>query len=238
MKYQKSTFVVVPNKHILRGKNAITQTVFLWICHFANDDGHCFPSMTTLAKCSGISRRSVVNHVEKLEEYGLITKEVRKDGKKNLTNVYSVNTLEDVGGAGDALGGAGDALGVVQEMHRELKPIRTQSTELKESTPAQKAVSFFEGITSLKNKAPSNGTAEFLQELSGRVGLGKDVLWREVQAFTSYWTELDKLGKRQRWQLERTFEVEKRLSTWLRRCNERGKPQNFTQKPKYKAGIV
>lgn len=238
MKYQKSTFVVVPNKHKLKGEKPITQAVFLWVCHFANDDGYCYPSMTTLAKCSGSSRRAVVQSIQRLEELGCLTKEPRKEGKKNLTNVYTVNSVEEEGGACGAVGTACGAVGVVHEVHRELYPIRTQSTELRESTPAQKAISFFEGITSLKNKAPSNGTAEFLQELSGRVGLGKDVLWREVQAFTSYWTELDKLGKRQRWQLERTFEVEKRLSTWLRRCNERGKPQNFTQKPKYKAGIV
>lgn len=40
---------------------------------------------------------------------------------------------------------------------------------------------------------------------------------QEVNAFVSYWTELNKSGTKQRWQLQPTFEVRRRLVTWLNR---------------------
>lgn len=37
----------------------------------------------------------------------------------------------------------------------------------------------------------------------------------ELQKFCDYWTEPNKSGSKVRWELERTFEVERRLRTWL-----------------------
>ncbi len=41
----------------------------------------------------------------------------------------------------------------------------------------------------------------------------------ELDRFASYWTELTKDGKKQRWQLEKTFEIKKRITTWFSRIN-------------------
>ena len=37
----------------------------------------------------------------------------------------------------------------------------------------------------------------------------------EVNKFVNYWTELNKSGTKQRWELEKTFQVEGRLRTWM-----------------------
>ena len=37
----------------------------------------------------------------------------------------------------------------------------------------------------------------------------------EVNKFVAYWTELNKSGTKQRWQIEKTFEVQRRLATWF-----------------------
>lgn len=39
----------------------------------------------------------------------------------------------------------------------------------------------------------------------------------EVAKFVSYWTELTPSGKKQRWETEKTFEIERRLANWLSR---------------------
>ena len=46
---------------------------------------------------------------------------------------------------------------------------------------------------------------------------GKDLEFvnREFKKFIFYWTEPTKDGKRQRWELERTFDVKRRLITWF-----------------------
>ena len=42
---------------------------------------------------------------------------------------------------------------------------------------------------------------------------------QEIKKFVSYWTELNKSGTRQRWQLEKTFDVKRRLGTWYERAS-------------------
>ncbi len=61
-------------------------------------------------------------------------------------------------------------------------------------------------------------------------GLNQDVATRELKKFLDYWTELSKSGKQQRWQLERTFELQRRLVTWFNNAakfQKREQPRNF-----------
>lgn len=37
----------------------------------------------------------------------------------------------------------------------------------------------------------------------------------ELRKFCSYWSELNKTGKKMRWELQKTFEVNRRLATWF-----------------------
>ena len=38
----------------------------------------------------------------------------------------------------------------------------------------------------------------------------------ELKNFAGYWVELNKSGKKQRWELQKTFELKRRLVTWFR----------------------
>ena len=53
--------------------------------------------------------------------------------------------------------------------------------------------------------------------------IDKSVAVTEVQKFISYWTEPNKSGTKQRWQLEKTFELKRRLATWF------GNIKNFSK---------
>lgn len=111
MKYQKGSFITIPNADSLLGLNPMTQCLFMWICSFADSKGRCFPSRVKLSKNSGICMRSIDIHLTKLVDIGLIKKEKRKDGKKNLSNLYQIIIKENGGGALNALGG------IVHQMH-------------------------------------------------------------------------------------------------------------------------
>ncbi len=41
---------------------------------------------------------------------------------------------------------------------------------------------------------------------------------QEIAKFISYWTELNSTGKKQRWEMEKTFEIDRRLATWFSRA--------------------
>lgn len=97
MKYKKGTFVVVPNKDVLRGLPSEVQSVYFWICEHANDDGECFPSRKKLAQESGTGLRRIDKYISQLEELSLLKKTVRpKIGLKNSSNLYQVQILDDV----------------------------------------------------------------------------------------------------------------------------------------------
>jgi hypothetical protein len=82
-----------------------------------------------------------------------------------------------------------------------------------ERTPAQEAKDFFEG-----------NTEEIFNELKNKLSLNSDLLKIEFQKFILYWTEKNKSGTKQRWEQQSTFEVKRRLATWL------GKMKDFTSK--------
>jgi hypothetical protein len=92
MKYDKGTFVVVPNLQWLENKPPELQVLFFWICSFANENGQCFPSRRSLAKKSGMSIRTIDKYLLELVELGLIDKTVRnkKGTKENTSNLYQI----------------------------------------------------------------------------------------------------------------------------------------------------
>lgn len=84
----------------------------------------------------------------------------------------------------------------------------------KKDTPAQKMKIF---LTSVKEK---DDRYESLIEILEKKGVDRGTAETEVKAFAAYWSELSKDGKRQKWQLRETFEVNKRLATWFARIGK------------------
>jgi hypothetical protein len=80
-------------------------------------------------------------------------------------------------------------------------------------TPKEKAKDFFNTVL--------KGGDEFgsLKEvIATNTGAPLEFLHKELLKFTSYWLELNPSGKKQRWELQKTFEVNRRLATWLSRA--------------------
>lgn len=57
---------------------------------------------------------------------------------------------------------------------------------------------------------------EVLNHLKGK-GIEENMCRREIAKFISYWTEPNKSGTKQRWEIEQTFEISRRLTTWFSR---------------------
>lgn len=65
---------------------------------------------------------------------------------------------------------------------------------------------------------------EFISKLLEK-GVNEQVARQEVKKFVSYWTELNGSGSKQRWQMQKTFEVQKRLATWFGKVGKFDKPK-------------
>lgn len=69
--------------------------VLILIANKANKDTQqCFPSIATLARESGYSRRAVTRSISKLIELGLISRANRFSNNRQTSNMYQVNTGE------------------------------------------------------------------------------------------------------------------------------------------------
>ncbi len=72
-------------------------------------------------------------------------------------------------------------------------------------TPSGQNESFFSDET-IQQKAIEFFTSK---------GAGADHVRAEIAKFISYWTEPNKSGTKVRWQMQKTFDVKRRLLTWL-----------------------
>lgn len=71
--------------------NAIRKLVLIKLADNANDKGECWPSYQHIADHCECSKTSVRNHIDALEEMGLLKRENRvgvNNGKGNTSNVY------------------------------------------------------------------------------------------------------------------------------------------------------
>lgn len=97
MKYEKGSFVTVPNKKHLKGKPSEMQSIYFWICDHADENGVCFPSRKTLANESGSNIRTVDKYLTQLVEEGFLAKFFRKKEGTNeqTSNLYQIMVIEE-----------------------------------------------------------------------------------------------------------------------------------------------
>lgn len=97
-------------------------------------------------------------------------------------------------------------------------------------TPKEKSLMFFEGVEKLKKKESVEWLQDMLRTIVEKNNIRKEALWDEIQKFANYWTELNSTGTKQRWQMERTFEIDRRLITWFTKAkiiNTNSPPQKY-----------
>lgn len=62
---------------------------------------------------------------------------------------------------------------------------------------------------------------EFVSILATKYNTDENKISAELDKFVNYWTELNASGTKQRWQLQKVFEVQKRIVTWFSNINKR-----------------
>lgn len=98
MKYEKGTFVIVPNIQHLKKFAPEAVSLFIYLCSYSDDSGICFPSRTRLSRDMNVTVKTVDKYLSILIENGLITKTIRKDSGTggNKSNLYQVEVLDSL----------------------------------------------------------------------------------------------------------------------------------------------
>lgn len=178
-----------------------------------NQTQQAYPTINTLSRKLHMGRTTIMRAMQKLEKYGFISVD-RKLGEHNVYTLISEYSVEN--------------------KRKEKKPV--PSIYADKSTPADIARDFFQGINDLKTgeKTPmAEEVANMLRAFTTKYPQApKDLLWKEVQAFERYWTELNKTGKQQRWEKQETFQIDRRLVTWFANKKEFSNTKSFTPSKK------
>lgn len=75
-----------------RGLKGVSKLILLTLADFSNDNGVCWPSITTIANKGGVSKTTVKSHLNKLEADGYIRKIFRKkDNGDSDSNYYQIS---------------------------------------------------------------------------------------------------------------------------------------------------
>lgn len=129
MKYEKGNFITVPNKSELKKLDAQSQVLFMWLCSFTDEKGQCYPSVSRLAECCGLSKRTIIDRVKILIDKGLITKTERFIDDSQQTNLFQIHLIPS---APESSPSANKVKKGVTDLHPPHAPFadRTKSIEL------------------------------------------------------------------------------------------------------------
>ena len=70
--------------------NPARKLVLIKLADNANDDGFCYPSYQNIADHCELGKRSVIDHIKKLQDDGFLTKTARKTQLGNTSNGYQL----------------------------------------------------------------------------------------------------------------------------------------------------
>lgn len=86
-KYIKGNFFIVPNRDTLNTLPATAQTLFMWLCARADNNGVCFPSLSRLCKDTNTSKPTLLKNIDVLIEKKFIKKH---PGNATTSNHYQI----------------------------------------------------------------------------------------------------------------------------------------------------
>lgn len=195
MRYKKGTFCTVPINQI-KGIDPLSQVIFMWLCFHANQDGVCFPGYELLSLETGISKRTIIQKIELLENAGVLTKDKKRIGGRQARNVYTINILDHFQGEVESL-------------------CQGEDTSLGQSDfPANTECKSRTHIYVEPNSINQNNISETLNIKKLTEPFIEKYGEEMINKFLNYWTQKNLNGKKELWQMQKVFDVSKRLASW------------------------
>ena len=85
-------------------------------------------------------------------------------------------------------------------------------------------------VATLKEYIRETFDIDFIQEIYEKYPIWKIEFQEECNAFVLHWTEKSPNGKKEKWEMEKTFDPKLRFRTWMRN-NEKWSKKNISYKP-------
>jgi len=185
-----------------------------------------FPSQKRIAYQHGISVKRVRAGFKKLLEYNIITAKKERRKGKFANYVYYLLDKSEWNTIGqnrptvkpEVQNATRQKTNTVKPPTKVNKVYKDNKVKNKDNKEREKTISPAEEMRLfLAGKEITFKIAELVAEKS-EMSLEKVI--EELNNFKGYWTERNKSGTKQRWELERTFQLQRRLSVWFRNAEK------------------
>jgi len=187
-----------------------------------------FPSQSLMAYQHNISVKAVRRAIKKLAEYNIIMIERHREKGKFVNYIYTLLDKSEWKPINQrtktTYGQPADKNTTRQKTTMVKVPTKDNKVsndnkdknkdnkeERKTLSPAEEMKSFLEG---------GKLAVEIAAKIIEKSGMPQITVVNELVNFRGYWTELNGTGKKQRWEMEKTFELKRRLGTWFRNANK------------------
>ncbi len=185
-----------------------------------------------LAKIIGVSTKTIQRAYKELLKKNFIEKDQESDFIRTTAiwykkaylekgqSVHSVDKMSSKGGQ-NVLQGE-DKMSYynnIYNKHNIIERAQHSQEKQKKISPAKQAKEFF------NNQNYQNIVMKWLV----KKGMPEDLARKELNNFVSYWTELNKSGTKQRWELQQAFELKRRLTTWFKNSKEWSSKKQFNK---------
>lgn len=191
----KPDFLIIPyalkQDENLRPSDGDVYAVVYWFERLK--DGRCTASNEAIADIACCGVRNVRGALDRLEKHGYIERYFQDEARTKRSEIKTLLFYSKTQREPNAPGLPG-------------------IPEPKEETPGEFAKRFFGGEPEVVDS--------IIKNLIEKTGAPEEALTIEVKKFILYWTEPNKSGTKVRWQTEKTFEVNRRLYTWLSRVGK------------------
>jgi len=207
----------------------VATAVYNSLCRHAEFHSQkAFPSQSLMAYQHDISVSSAKRAIKKLIEYNiiLITKE-RVKGKfaHNVYTLLDKSEWKPINHSSPVDYGQPSVKNTIRQkttmvkratkdnkVYKDNKVIYKDNKEREKTlSPAEEMRSFLEG---------GELAVEIAAKIIEETDMPQKTVVDELVNFRGYWTELNGTGKKQRWEMEKTFELKRRLGTWFRNANK------------------
>lgn len=213
---QNVPFVMIANEVLYRSDLSL-RAKGLFAYMFSKPETWDFSAERIANECTE-ERKLVLKILRELEGAGLLVRTKLSSGRVRVRLQYAEWKDEATIGLFGAKVHSKDSGAKVPSRHgAQDVPISKTDSESKKDiyisgTPAQKAVDFFEKGRMYKMAG---------QEMVEKGTFSYSTVKAEFDNFISYWTEPTPGGKKVRWQLEKAFDISRRLHTWFNNVKKR-----------------
>lgn len=218
MQYYQPDFLITPYEvHACKGLRPTDSIIYAVVYWFERmKDGKCKAGNETIARVARCGERAVSGGLERLERYGFIER-IYDDQARTIRS--EIKTLVHMT-RGEAIKDEEPPVKKTKSpkiKQEEVKPgavikIDKVDEEPKGPTPGELARDFF--------AKESKYRESIIDEIAQKTGIQRDGVLSEIRKFYIYWTEPTKSGKKQLWETKTTFEVKRRIYTWMTRAGK------------------